>query len=144
MIKGTTNLIVNGSFEEGTAASYGQYATLPGWTGNGDKIEVATAATYGVTGATGHRVMELDANTTCTVTGVYQDVATAAGKQYELSLDVAARNCTPNSTNTVRGVVARRQDRHHRAQLHRAQDLHLPGHRLRRQRPARVPRAEGR
>jgi uncharacterized surface anchored protein len=72
---GTTNLIVNGSFENGTT----------GWCGNGDYIEVGTASAYGVSGATGAKVLELDANCTGTVTGVYQDITTVAGQTYQLS-----------------------------------------------------------
>ena len=85
------DLIVNGSFENWSA----------GWTGLGDSIEVGPASLYGVTGATGIRVLELDSNTAGSGTGIYQDVSTAAGQVYQLSLDVAARSGTTLATNTV-------------------------------------------
>jgi hypothetical protein len=46
---------------------------------------VGTASAYGVSGATGAKVLELDANCTGTVTGVYQDITTVAGQTYQLS-----------------------------------------------------------
>jgi hypothetical protein len=46
-------------------------------------------------------VLELDANCTGTVTGVYQDIATVAGQTYQLSLDVAQRAGYAAATNTV-------------------------------------------
>ena len=88
---GTTNLITNGSFENGTT----------GWCGNGDYIEVNTAGAYGVSAVTGAMVLELDANKTNTVTGVYQDITTVAGQSYQLSVDVAQRAGYAASTNTV-------------------------------------------
>lgn len=84
-------LITNGGFEN--------WAT--GWTGLGDTVEVGPASLYGVTGATGIRVLELDSLTAGSGTGVYQDVSTAAGQIYQLSLDVAARANTSLATNTV-------------------------------------------
>ncbi|MBX3678890.1 MAG: cadherin-like domain-containing protein [Rhodocyclaceae bacterium] len=99
IVKCTENLIVNGSFEEN---STGMFSSIKGWTGIGDKIEVGTASSYGVSGQSGSNVVELDANKTCTDnTGFYQAVNTTAGQTYELSVDVAARNCTSDSTNTV-------------------------------------------
>ncbi|MDT7837383.1 SdrD B-like domain-containing protein [Aquabacterium sp. OR-4] len=99
LVKGSTNLIVNGSFEN-PVTGYGQFASIAGWTGNGDKIEVGTASGYGVTGATGNQVVEVDANN-CAVGGLYQDVATTAGQTYQLSVDVAQRAGVAASTNTV-------------------------------------------
>ncbi len=90
IVKGTTNLINNGSFESGTT----------GWTGNGDTVEVNTAGAFGVTGATGSKVAELDANS-CGVGGFYQHVATTVGQAYQLSVDIAARSGTALATNTV-------------------------------------------
>jgi serine-aspartate repeat-containing protein C/D/E len=88
-----SNLIVNGSFESATT----------GWTGLGDSVEVVQAAWswFGVTGATGTYVAELDANLAGGGTGFYQDVQTEAGRVYQLSLDVAARTGTSLATNTV-------------------------------------------
>jgi len=99
----TTNLIVNGSFENtGSTANYLQVSSIQGWKGLGDLLEVSTASSYGVTGATGSNVLELDARTTGTTgTGIYQDVQTVAGQTYTLSLDVAARIGSALSTNTV-------------------------------------------
>ncbi|MDD3328251.1 MAG: SdrD B-like domain-containing protein, partial [Zoogloea sp.] len=88
---GSTNLVVNGSFENGAT----------GWCGKGDYIEVNTAGAFGVSAVTGAKVLELDANCTGTVTGVYQDIATVAGQSYQLSLDVAQRAGYAASTNTV-------------------------------------------
>ncbi|MBP7627364.1 MAG: carboxypeptidase regulatory-like domain-containing protein, partial [Zoogloea sp.] len=88
---GTTNLITNGSFENGTT----------GWCGNGDYIEVNTAGAYGVSAVTGAMVLELDAYKTNTVTGVYQDITTVAGQSYQLSVDVAQRAGYAAATNTV-------------------------------------------
>ncbi|WP_230970026.1 Ig-like domain-containing protein [Nitrogeniibacter aestuarii] len=99
--KSTTNLIVNGSFEDPNC-DWGMYESVTGWTGLGDKIEIGRAHHFGVTGATGQNVLELDANNTCVDgNGVYQDVQTSNGQQYELSLDVAARDCTNLATNVV-------------------------------------------
>jgi hypothetical protein len=85
------DLIVNGSFESGAT----------GWKGKGDIVEVGKASSYGVTGATGSNVLELDANICGSGTGVYQDVATQVNRTYDLYLDVAARGSTKLSTNTV-------------------------------------------
>ena len=90
-VLGTTNLIANGSFESGAS----------GWCGLGDVVEVSTAGSFGVSGATGSYVAELDANKTGTVTGFYQDVATVAGQTYQLSVDLAQRSGTAAASNTV-------------------------------------------
>lgn len=92
----TVDLITNGSFETLTG---GQPA---GWCGLGDTIETGSASAYGVSGASGARVVELDANVTWSSgTGLYQDVQTTAGQTYQLSMDVAARAGTYASTNNV-------------------------------------------
>ena len=94
----SVNLITNGSFENLNCG-------VPvGWCGLGDVIEAGAASAYGVTGATGATVVELDARYTASLlggTGLYQDVKTTAGQTYQLSVDVAARACTKLSTNTV-------------------------------------------
>ena len=90
LTKGSTNLVCNGSFESGTT----------GWTGSGDEVEVNTATSYGVTGATGAKVAELDANS-CGTTGFYQAIQTTAKQTYELSVDIAARAGTALATSTV-------------------------------------------
>ncbi len=86
-------LITNGSFENGTT----------GWTGLGDTIEVVNPSWswFGVTGATGAKAVELDANIAGSGTGLYQDVSTVAGQTYQLSVDLAARAGTSLATNTV-------------------------------------------
>ena len=61
---------------------------------------MGAAANYGVTGATGNNVAELDANV-CGVTGFFQNVATTVGQAYQLSVDIAARAHTALATNTV-------------------------------------------
>ena len=94
----SVNLITNSSFENLNCG------TPVGWCGLGDIIEAGAASAYGVTGATGATVVELDARYTASLfggTGLYQDVKTTAGQTYQLSLDVAARACTALSTNTV-------------------------------------------
>ncbi|EHR71077.1 VCBS repeat-containing protein [Burkholderiales bacterium JOSHI_001] len=98
---GSTNLIQNGSFEDPVVPSSGAsfFNKITGWTAVGDTLEVAKSTTYGVTGSTGTQVLELDANKA--VGSVYQDIATTAGKTYQLSLDVAQRYCTVAGTNTV-------------------------------------------
>ena len=98
---GTTNLIQNGSFEDPVVPSTGSsfFNKITGWTAVGDSLEVAKATVYGVTGASGTQVLELDANKA--VGSIYQDIATTAGQTYQLSLDVAQRYCTAAGTNTV-------------------------------------------
>jgi serine-aspartate repeat-containing protein C/D/E len=85
------NLVANGSFQNGST----------GWTGLGDTIEVGAATSYGVTGASGSHVVEVDANAAGNGTGLYQDIYTQANRVYELSVDVAARSGTALATNTV-------------------------------------------
>lgn len=90
-VLGSTNLVVNGSFESGAN----------GWVGRGDNVEVALASYFGVSGATGSYAAELDSNKTGTLTGFYQDVATVAGQTYQLSMDLGLRSGTSPFTNTV-------------------------------------------
>ena len=99
-----TNLIVNGSFEEGVSIGSSGWVHvngLPGWTKVGAPIEVGRGGTFGVTGFTGHNVVELDSNTCGTGTGLQQTVNTEAGKSYELSFDLGLRAHTAAATNTV-------------------------------------------
>lgn len=98
----TANLITNPSFESPANGFWAQFATIPGWTGKGDKIELGTSRDFGVTGVTGLEVVELDANFTFSNgTGLYQDVVTQAQQSYTLSVDVAARALTFLGTNSV-------------------------------------------
>lgn len=91
-----SNLVVNGSFEQRSGGA------VLGWTGLGDVIEVGGASAYGVTGANGSNVVELDANRTGTSgTGLYQDILTEAGRSYQLSVDLASKAGSSSSTNTV-------------------------------------------
>ncbi|MEN9892749.1 MAG: hypothetical protein RLY78_3044, partial [Pseudomonadota bacterium] len=97
-VLGTTNLIVNGSFEATQTAGY--YSSFSGWCAVNDKIELNKATAYGVNGASGNMVVELDANA-CVTGGLYQEVKTTAGQTYELSVDLAQRAGYSASTNTV-------------------------------------------
>ncbi|MEY4413094.1 MAG: hypothetical protein RIQ53_387, partial [Pseudomonadota bacterium] len=97
-VLGTTNLIINGSFEATQTAGY--YSSFSGWCAVNDKIELNKATAYGVNGASGNMVVELDANA-CVTGGLYQEVKTAAGQTYELSVDLAQRAGYSASTNTV-------------------------------------------
>ncbi|MCX7089637.1 MAG: jacalin-like lectin, partial [Methylococcales bacterium] len=85
------DLITNGSFEQ----------SATGWTGSGDGVEVNLATIYGVTGATGTKVAELDANIAGTGSGFFQMVTTQLGQSYSLSVNVAARVGTALATNSV-------------------------------------------
>lgn len=91
------NLIVNGSFEVAT----GYYPTINGWKGLNDTLEINTPASYGVSGATGNQVVELDANIGGSPTGFYQDITTQANQTYVLSADIGLRAGTPLATNSV-------------------------------------------
>lgn len=92
------NLIVNGSFESYYCLGY--TSSLPGWNWTGDYFEINTPGTYGVTGASGNIVAELDA-ASCYTGGFYQDVQTTAGQTYRLSVDLAMRAGTSSATNSV-------------------------------------------
>ncbi|MEP5810586.1 MAG: cadherin domain-containing protein [Roseibium sp.] len=83
------NLIVNGSFEDGTTA----------WSVSSGAIEVREASRYGVSGADGENALEIDAEDA--IDAVYQDVTTQAEQDYTLSLDVAQREYTEADSNTV-------------------------------------------
>ncbi len=84
------NLIVNGSFENHPAFSgtWGLFSSIPGWTPEGNvPIELGTPATYGVTGADGNTVMELDSTANVTV-----DQGITGGAIYTLSFLYAERS----------------------------------------------------
>lgn len=96
----TNNLVVNGSFE--TLPGAGNYFnSILGWTGVKDTIEINTPAIYGARGATGSKVVELDANIAGIGSGLYQTVTTGLNKNFTLSVDLAARANTAVTTNTV-------------------------------------------
>ncbi|MCA9061772.1 MAG: DUF4347 domain-containing protein, partial [Planctomycetaceae bacterium] len=96
------DLIVNGSFEDPDVATYQQFASITGWTGNGDQVEVVDNDDVVSNNASdGRQFLELDGVDGNSTTGVYQNVTTVAGRSYTLSLDLAARGGTALSTNTV-------------------------------------------
>ncbi|WP_294300872.1 cadherin domain-containing protein [uncultured Sphingomonas sp.] len=90
-IASSSNLIVNGSFEQASVAANswrtntnGQVA---GWTGSGAGIEVWNNGYNGVTPSNGANVVEVDGQTGA----LSQSVKTAAGQAYNLSFDFAGR-----------------------------------------------------
>lgn len=98
----TNDLVVNGSFETpSTGTAVGFYSTITGWTGITDSLEIGPATAYGVGGASGQQVVELDANIQGQNTGFYQLINTTANQNYQLAVDVAARAGTVLATNSV-------------------------------------------
>lgn len=97
-----SQLVVNGSFESPALPSPGGYFydNITGWTGISDKIEIGTPVTYGITGATGSQIAEIDANVKSGTTGFFQNITTL-NKTYTLSVDMAKRNSTTTDTNGV-------------------------------------------
>jgi len=93
------NLIVNGSFENGSAV---QASSIVGWTAANGHVEIinTSQSSIGNTASDGSQLMELDA-TSSYIDKVYQDVQTEVGQSYTLGLDVAVRGSTALSTNTV-------------------------------------------
>ena len=89
--QGTTQLIVNGSFEQAgvNAASWRVNANgqVAGWTGAGAGIEVWNGGFNGVAPSNGANVVEVDGQTGA----LSQSVKTEAGKAYDLSFDFAGR-----------------------------------------------------
>lgn len=96
------NLILNGSFEGPDVAPIGQFASITGWTGNGDDVElVDNNASVSNNASDGTQFLELDAQDGVVTAGVYQDVTTVSGRTYTLTFDLAARGGTALATNTV-------------------------------------------
>jgi hypothetical protein len=103
------NLIINGDFEESGGEALTLFVSnhLKGWTAIGrNRIEVGAPSNYGVRGATGMKVVELDGYGQATgldvwSDGFYQDVKTTAGKTYTLSVDLARREGTLVASNAV-------------------------------------------
>lgn len=95
-----SQLVVNGSFEADYTDSWMSTDSILGWSKVGDTIETGVASIYGITGATGRQVAEIDANIKSGVTGFYQNITTQ-NKTYTLSVDMAKRDGTPTDTNGV-------------------------------------------
>ncbi len=96
------NLVVNGSFEEPVVAGgYGMYNDILGWAKLGDQIEIGRASNYGLSGATGTQIAELDSNVAGSGTGFFQNITTQAQQMYQVSVALAARAGTALTTNSV-------------------------------------------
>jgi hypothetical protein len=117
-----SNLIINGGFEDTGAGGGRLFGSggevlffeknyLKGWTAIGrNYIEVGRPSSYGVGGATGMNVVELDGhgrglalggNIDFWSDGFYQDVKTTAFRNYTLSVDLACRANTAPASNAV-------------------------------------------
>ncbi len=91
------NLLLNGSFEDLSAAAFPYYirsfASTPGWTQFGDGVDLIhntyTQAPAVLVGAS-DGVQFLDMNQAGVLGGILQTVAATPGQLYELSLDAAA------------------------------------------------------
>lgn len=86
----TPELILNGGFESGAAS----WPNVPGTGG----VEVHSAGTYGVSGASGS-VLEIDANGGLPLDDVSQTVTTVAGGTYTFAFDAAQRSGFAGATN---------------------------------------------
>lgn len=101
---GSTNLLVNGSFEAASLAAYstgrwGAFSSLQGWTAlSGSKIELWNNL-ENVRATSGANFGELDY--AGARDGFYQDVKTVAGQRYDLSFDARSRPGFTSSTTTV-------------------------------------------
>ncbi|RLS51385.1 MAG: DUF4347 domain-containing protein [Planctomycetota bacterium] len=96
------NLVINGSFEDPDVTPIGQFASITGWTGNSDDVEIIdNSASVSNNASDGTQFLELDAQDGVVTTGVYQDVTTVSGRTYTLTFDLAARGGTTLATNTV-------------------------------------------
>jgi hypothetical protein len=101
-----TNLIVNGSFEDVSAAAGVQslaagtwqiFGSIPGWTGNPDGIEVRNNVAG--TAFDGLQFVELDTNRN---SAALQSIATVAGLSYDLSFYYSPRpGVTGATTNDI-------------------------------------------
>ena len=101
---GTGNMLVNGSFEADhiAAGSWAPSATLTGWTAASGDFETWNHLTVGghsYTASDGVQSVEL--NSGMGLDSFYQDVQTASGAQYTLSLDAAMRADAPSSSGTI-------------------------------------------
>jgi hypothetical protein len=93
------NLIVNGGFESPTIGdgSYAIFPAIPGWTSTmGDGIEIQRWIAG--TPYEGNQFVELDSNNS---SNMYQEIATASGKTYQLSFAYSPRPGVPASSNNI-------------------------------------------
>ncbi len=95
-----SNLIVDG---DGSGlvnpGTWTHAQALGGWTASSGEVEAGSENIYISGGDSNNIVFEMDyAGAQDTI---YQDIATADGQTYALSLDVAARKGTPLETNTI-------------------------------------------
>ncbi len=96
----STGLLADGSFESvkltGTNATY---SAVGGWkSSNNTNIEVWKSGFNGTSSTTGSNFIELDSGGAAN-NGIYQHVATEAGKLYTLEFDFAQRAGTTKETN---------------------------------------------
>uniref|UniRef100_UPI0035124CF4 hypothetical protein n=1 Tax=Pontibacterium sp. TaxID=2036026 RepID=UPI0035124CF4 len=98
------NLIVNGGFENDEVSldrHWQVFGELDGWKALNKHIELQENGLYANQSASeGDQWLELDYNGNA-VEGVYQEIQTNDGQEYTLGLDVALRNGTPQTTNTI-------------------------------------------
>ncbi|MCO4756852.1 MAG: hypothetical protein KC477_02475, partial [Oceanospirillaceae bacterium] len=98
------NLIVNGGFENDEVTldrNWQVFGELDGWKALNNDIELQENGLYTNQSASeGDQWLELDYNGNA-VEGVYQNIQTNAEQEYTLSLDVALRSGTQQSTNTI-------------------------------------------
>jgi hypothetical protein len=95
----SADLLINGSFESpDTKGGWGAYPNdkVGGWFAEQNTMEVGAASVYGVTGQTGHQVLELDSAGNSKIS---QNVNTTTGF-YTLTLDAAIRKNVAASSGT--------------------------------------------
>ena len=93
------SILINGSFENpDTGSGWGSYPNdkVGGWFAEANSMEVGAASVYGVTGATGDQVLELDSTGNAKIS---QNVNTVAGL-YTLNLDAALRRSVAVNSGT--------------------------------------------
>ena len=94
------NLLINGSFEaQNFSGEYQYFASITGWSTTTGIIEIDQNGHTGMNASEGTKWLEIDADSA--VDRVHQDVQTQAGKEYELSLDVALRSGLAAASQTI-------------------------------------------
>ncbi|MBY0362246.1 MAG: cadherin domain-containing protein [Phreatobacter sp.] len=95
-----TNLLVNGSFEaQSFTGEYQYFSSITGWSTTTGTIDISQDGFTNMNASEGTRWLEVDADSA--VDRVHQDVQTEAGKEYELSLDVALRSGASPDSQTI-------------------------------------------